>query len=54
MLEQTIGSAEIYTLPPPEDFDPLTATAQDLKHYGLPKRPDYRTEDRLSLCWVRL
>ena len=42
MLEQTIGSAENYTLPPPEDFDPLVATARDLRQRGFPKRPDGR------------
>jgi hypothetical protein len=41
-----------YPLPlPPEGFDPLSATAQQLEKYGLPARPDARAEPDLFLFW---
>jgi hypothetical protein len=43
MPKQTIGSVEIHTFPlPPEGFDPLAATAEELQHYGFPSRPDHQ------------
>ncbi len=30
---------------PPEDFDPLSATDEQLKTYGIPPRPDINNED---------
>ena len=30
--------------PPPSDFDPFSATEEDLKRHGLPLRPDPPTE----------
>jgi hypothetical protein len=36
---------------PPADFDPLSATASQLEKYGLPARPDPRTERDLFLFW---
>lgn len=37
----------------PEDLDPLTATAGELSRYGLPVRPDPRTEPGQAALWER-
>ena len=40
--------------PPPKDFDPLTATEEDLKRHGLPLRPDPQTQPGMAALWERL
>ena len=37
--------------PPPKGFDALTATKTDLVRYGLPQRPDPRTQPALAALW---
>lgn len=37
--------------PPPKGFDALTATKTDLVRYGLPQRPDPRTQPELAALW---
>jgi hypothetical protein len=39
--------------PPPKDFDPFTATEQDLKKHGLPLRPDPQTQPGMAALWER-
>ncbi|MET0419721.1 MAG: G1 family glutamic endopeptidase, partial [Actinoplanes sp.] len=38
---------------PPADFDPFTATAQDLRRHGLPVRPDPQTQPSMAALWER-
>src|SRR5512136_257723 len=38
---------------PPADFNPLTASARLLLHYGFPTRPDARTAPELRKLWDR-
>jgi hypothetical protein len=40
--------------PPPKDFDPFTATDDDLKRHGLPLRPDAQTKPGMAALWERL
>ena len=40
--------------PPPKDFDPFTATEEDLKRHGLPLRPDPQTQPGMAALWERL
>src|SRR5215470_11056881 len=40
--------------PPPAGFDPLTATNSRLAWYGLPTRPDSRTEPEFFQFWRRM
>jgi Peptidase A4 family len=48
-------TARIHTFPlPPVDFNPLSATATELRYYGLPARPDEGTEPGLYAFWIRL
>jgi hypothetical protein len=39
--------------PPPKDFDPFTATIDDLKRHGLPLRPDPQTQPGMAALWER-
>jgi hypothetical protein len=39
--------------PPPQDFDPFTATTEDLKRHGLPLRPDPQTQPGMAALWER-
>jgi hypothetical protein len=41
------------SIPPPKDFDPLTAGPKDLASYGLPQRPDPQSQPGLSALWER-
>jgi Peptidase A4 family len=44
----------IITFPaPPKDFDPATASARSLAQFGLPRRPDPKTEPGLRKLWDR-
>jgi hypothetical protein len=54
MPEHTIGKCKVRTFErPPKGFDPFTATAAQLLHHGLPRRPDPTKEPQASLQWVR-
>jgi Peptidase A4 family len=39
--------------PPPKDFDPFTATEEDLKRHGLPLRPNPQTQPGMAALWER-
>jgi hypothetical protein len=39
--------------PPPDDFNPLEASAAELTLYGIPARPDPRTHPLLAAKWQR-
>lgn len=39
--------------PPPEGFDPFTATSKDLMRHGLPLRPDPRHQPGMAALWER-
>jgi Peptidase A4 family len=42
----------VRTLPlPPKGFDPRTASARELRRYGLPQRPDPATRPQLAARW---
>jgi hypothetical protein len=40
-------------IPPPKDFDPLTADLRELARYGLTQRPDPQSQPGLSALWER-
>jgi hypothetical protein len=40
--------------PPPKDFEPFTATEEDLKRHGLPLRLDPQTQPGMAALWERL
>ncbi len=44
-----IGNYEVTTVVPPENFDPMKATDEELRYYGLPQRP---TDPELYKHWV--
>lgn len=37
--------------PPSQDFDPLTATVEDLRRHGLPLRPDPQKQPGMAALW---
>ncbi len=45
-----IGNSEIIANIPPEGFDPIKATDEELSYYGLPQRP---TDPELYKNWVK-
>jgi len=47
-----LDGVRIYELPPHE-FDPMTAPAEELRRYGLPRRPDPETEPVLARLFTR-
>jgi len=50
----TSGRKEVRLCPPPpQDFDPFTATEQDLKRHALPLRPDPQTQPGMAALWER-
>ncbi len=52
--KEVSGMTGVRVFPPaPKGFDALTATGTDLAWYGLPPRPDPRTEPELSALWER-
>jgi hypothetical protein len=52
--EHVSGGGRLHRRPPaPKGFDPFGATAQDLARYGMPRRPDPRTEPDLAALWER-
>jgi hypothetical protein len=38
---------------PPDGFDPMTASADKLRRYGLPRRPDPHSEPQLAQLYAR-
>lgn len=51
---QVAESGRVRLYPPPsKDFDPLTATAEELRRHGLPLRPDPRTQPGMAALWER-
>lgn len=56
-----MGATETSALPrgartfelPPDGFDPLRASADELRRYGLPRRPDPNTEPFLAQLFTR-
>jgi hypothetical protein len=54
VLPETVaGRARTHALPP-AGFDPLTASPQELRHYGLPQRPDASIRPELVALWDRI
>ena len=52
--QETPGRTEVRLCPPPPtDFDPFTATEEDLKRHGLPLRPDPQTQPGMAALWER-
>ena len=39
---------------PPKNFDPFSATKQDMLKYGVPLRPDAHAQPGLAALWDRL
>jgi len=39
--------------PPPKDFDPRTASDEQLRRHGIPRRPDPEREPKLARLWWR-
>ena len=55
MPGQKIGQTKIHTFPlPPKGFDPLTGSAQELKRYGFPGRPDPVRMPIAAAMWVKM
>ena len=53
MPKQTIGSVETRTFPlPPDGFDALAASAEELQQYGFPRRPDHQQMPHEATKWV--
>jgi peptidase A4-like protein len=51
---QVAESERVRLYPPPSrDFDPLTATVEELRRHGLPVRPDPRTQPGMAALWER-
>jgi Peptidase A4 family len=51
---ETSGSKALRRYPPPpKDFDPFTATVEDMKKHGLPLRPDPDAQPSLAALWER-
>lgn len=52
--QETSGRNRVRLCPPaPKDFDPFTATEEDLKRHGLPLRPDPQTQPGMAALWQR-
>lgn len=51
--QETSGGNVRLRPPPPKEFDPSTATQDDLKRYGLPLRPDRRQQPGMAALWER-
>jgi hypothetical protein len=52
--QESAGGHEVHVRPPaPRDFDPFTATEDDLKRHALPLRPDPQTQPGLAALWER-
>lgn len=50
----TVGGG-VRTLPlPPKGFDPRTASARELRRYGLPQRPDPAIHPQLAARWDKI
>ena len=53
LLEQVVARTTLFPLPP-ENFDPLTASKEELKHFGLPLEPDPDRQPALHAFWRRM
>ena len=52
--QETADRNRVRLCPPaPKDFDPLTATEEDLRRHGLPLRPDPQTQPGMAALWER-
>ena len=52
--QQTAKTGRVRLYPPPSsDFDPLTASVEDLKRHGLPLRPDPQNQPGMAALWER-
>jgi hypothetical protein len=52
--KQTPDRKKVRLYPPPsKDFDPFTATKDDLMRHGLPLRPDRQTQPGMAALWDR-
>jgi hypothetical protein len=55
MPNQMVGQIKVHTFPlPRKGFDPLTASSQELKRYGFPRRPDPVQTPIVAAMWVRM
>jgi Peptidase A4 family len=53
LLEQIKARTTLFPLPP-EGFDPLTASKEELEHFGLPLEPDPDKQPALNAFWRRM
>jgi Peptidase A4 family len=53
-LETREGKGVRLYPPPSSDFDPLTATDDDLKRHGVPLRPDPHAQPGMAALWEQL
>jgi Peptidase A4 family len=54
VVPQTVaGRARTHALPP-AGFDPRAASPQELRHYGLPQRPDVSIRPELAALWDKI
>ncbi len=53
LLEQIVARTTLFPLPP-EDFNPLTASEEELEHFGLPLEPDADRQPALNAFWRRM
>ncbi len=51
-IQTSVSGVEAFTTPP-KNFDPLTATNQELWQYGLPEPPDQTTDPKGYAMWQR-
>ena len=54
MTGQEVSGNRVRLCPPaPRDFDPFTATEENLKRHGLPLRPDPQAQPGMAALWER-
>jgi hypothetical protein len=53
LLEQIVARTTLFPLPP-ENFNPLTASKEELEHFGLPLEPDADRQPSLHEFWRRM
>ncbi|MGH3854368.1 MAG: G1 family glutamic endopeptidase [Pseudonocardiaceae bacterium] len=54
MTKQVFGGVAVHTFPlPPAGFDPLAASAEQLRRHGFPRRPDHTEMPDAATKWVR-
>jgi hypothetical protein len=52
-LEELMETTDLFPLPGP-DFDPLAASDEEIKHYGLPEKPDKKLEPARYAFWYEM